>query len=28
MAASQDISPNTEVNKGTIVKIILEVPED
>lgn len=28
IAASQDISPNTEVNKGTIVKIILEVPED
>ncbi|MCX7902965.1 MAG: stage V sporulation protein D [Caloramator sp.] len=28
IAASQDISPNTEVNKGTTVKIILEVPED
>ncbi|KRQ86589.1 Stage V sporulation protein D [Caloramator mitchellensis] len=28
IASSQDVSPYTEVNKGTTVKVILEIPED
>jgi len=28
IAVSQDISPNTEIKRGSIVKVMLEVPED